>query len=157
MDKDGTFSTKGQVVHFGYKDHIKVDVEHHLIRKIETTTAKDHDNTVDLFDKKDKVGYRDKGYFGTSLPKGVVDKTMQRAVRGHKLNGGQQKRNLSISRIRSAVERPFGVIKRVFHGERTYVKTLERVSIKEMFKAFAYNLYYLFTLERKRLANAIDG
>jgi len=157
MDKDGTFSTKGQVVHFGYKDHIKIDVEHHLIRKIETTTAKDHDNTVDLFDKDDEVGYRDKGYFGTSLPKGVVDKTMQRAVRGHKLNGGQQKRNLSISRIRSAVERPFSVIKRVFHGERTHVKTLERVGIKEMFKAFSYNLYHLFTLERRRLANAING
>jgi IS5 family transposase len=157
MDKDGTYAKKGEVIHFGYKDHIKVDVKHHLIRKIETTTAKNHDNTVNLIDKKDEVGYRDRGYFGTPLPEGVVDKTMQRAVRGRKLNGGQQKRNLSISKIRAAVERPFGVIKRVFHGDRTYVKTLERVRIKEMFKAFAYNLYQLFTLERKRLANAING
>lgn len=157
MDKDGTYAKKGEVIHFGYKDHIKVDVKHHLIRKIETTTAKNHDNTVNLIDKIDGVGYRDRGYFGTSLPEGVIDKTMQRAVRGRKLNGGQQKRNLSISKIRAAVERPFGVIKRVFHGDRTHVKTLERVSIKEMFKAFAYNLYHLFTLERRRLANAING
>lgn len=157
IDKDGSYAVKGNVVHFGYKDHIKVDVQHHLIREIQTTTAKDHDNTVNLINENDGVGYRDRGYFGTPLPEGVIDKTMQRAVRGRKLNGGQQKRNLSISRIRCAVERPFGVIKRVFHGDRTHVKTLERVSIKEMFKAFAYNLYHLFTLERRRLANAING
>ena len=157
MDKEGTYAKKGDEIHFGYKDHIKIDVKYNLIRKIETTTARDHDNTVNLIDKTDGTGYRDRGYFGTPLPEGVDDRTMQRAVRGRKLNGGQQKRNLSISRIRAAVERPFGVIKRVFHGDRTYVKTLERVSIKEMFKAFAYNLYHLFTLERRRLANAING
>ncbi|MBI4148342.1 hypothetical protein HY490_03570, partial [Candidatus Woesearchaeota archaeon] len=27
-------------------------------------------------------------------PRGIVDKTMQRAVRGHKLNGGQHQRTL---------------------------------------------------------------
>lgn len=91
------------------------------------------------------------------MPKGVTNKTMQRAVRGRKLNGGQQRRNKAISRIRSPGERPFSVIKRAFHGDRTYVKTLERVSIKEMFKAFAYDLYQLFTLKRKRIAKAIDG
>lgn len=157
MDKDGTFAKKGQEIHFGYKDHIKIDVKHNLIREIETTTARNHDNTVNLIKETDDTGYRDKGYFGSPLPRGVEDKTMQRTVRGHKLNGGEQKRNRSISRIRAVVERPFGVIKRVFRGDRTYVKTLERVSIKEMFKAFAYNLYHLFTLERRRLANAIDG
>jgi IS5 family transposase len=157
MDRDGTYSVKGGNVHFGYKDHIKVDVEHGLIRSIEITTASQHDNTVNLVDKGDDTAYRDRGYFGTSVPKGVEDKTMQRAVRGRKLNGGQQRRNRAISRIRAPGERPFSVTKRVFHGDRTYVKTLERVSVKEMFKAFAYDLYQLFTLERKRLAKAIDG
>jgi IS5 family transposase len=156
MDKDGTYSVKGNTIHYGYKDHIKMDVAHHLIRNIETTTASQHDNTVNLVKKGDGVAYRDKGYFGTPLPEDVGDKTMQRAVRGKKLNGGQQLRNKSISRIRSIGERPMAVIKRVFHGDRTFVKTLERVSIKEIFKAFAYNLYQLFTLEKKRLANAID-
>lgn len=156
MDKDGTFVKKGQNVHYGYKNHIKIDVKNHLIRSIETTTASQHDNTINLVVKKDEIAYRDKGYFGTPVPKGVKDKTMQRGVRGHKLNGGQQKRNKAISRIRAPGERPFSVIKRTFHGERTNVKTLPRVSIKEIFKAFAYNLYQLFTLERKRLAKAIS-
>ena len=157
MDKDGTYAVKGGNVHFGYKSHIKVDVEYGLIRSVDTTTASQHDNTVNLVKKRDKIAYRDRGYFGTAVPKGVTNKTMQRAVRGRKLNGGQQRRNKAISRIRSPGERPFSVMKRAFHGDRTYVKTLERVSIKEMFKAFAYDLYQLFTLKRKRIAKAIDG
>ena len=155
MDQDGTFAKKGENVHFGYKTHVKTDVEFHLIRSIETTTASQHDCTVNLVRKNDGIAYRDRGYFGTDLPGNVEDKTMQRAVRGRKLNGGQQRRNRAISRIRSPGERPFSVIKRTFHGDRTFVKTLPRVSIKEIFKAFAYNLYQMVTLERKRLANAI--
>lgn len=157
MDWDGTYAKKGDSVHFGYKDHVKTDVEFHLIRSIETTTASRHDSKVKLVGQGDGAAYRDRGYFGTKLPTNVEDKTMQKAVRGRKLNGGQQRRNKSISKIRSPGERPFSVIKRTFHGDRTFVKTLPRVSIKERFKAFAYNLYQMVTLERKRIANAIAG
>ncbi len=76
---------------------------------------------------------------------------MKRATRARKLNGGEQKRNKWISRRRSPGERPFAVIKRVFHGSHTFVKTLQRVRIKEMFKCMAYNLYQLVTLERRRM------
>jgi len=157
MDRDGTFTKKCDVVYYGYKDHIKIDVAHHLIREIETTTASWHDCRINLVREDDEAAFRDRGYFGTSLPPGVEDRTMQRAVRGRKLNGGQQRRNRAISRIRAPGERPFSVIKRVFHGGHTFVKKLERVRIKEVFKAFGYNLYQLFTLERKRLAAAIEG
>ena len=83
--------------------------------------------------------------------------TMKRGTKAGKLNGGEQKRNKMISKIRAPGERPIGVIKRVFHGGRTLVKTLKRVSIKEMFKAFGFNLYQLVTLERKKLARALDN
>ena len=66
------------------------------------------------------------------------------------------KRNKAISRIRSPGERPFAVIKRVFHGGETLVKTLGRVAIKEVFKAFSFNLYQLVTLKRKELAVAMQ-
>lgn len=149
IDKDGSFAIKSGQVHYGYKNHVKLDVEHHLIREIETTSASPHDATINLVKEGDGTAYRDKGYFGTPLPKGVTDKTMKRATRGRKLNGGEQLRNKAISRIRAPGERPFGVIKRVFNGGRTLVKTIARVSIKEMFKAFAYDLYQLFTIQRK--------
>lgn len=150
IDRDATFSVKHGQVHFGYKNHVKSDADNHLILDYEVTTASLHDNKVDLVKEGDKAAFRDKGYFGKKLnAKSVEDKTMKRGTRGRKLNGGEQKRNKSISRIRSVGERPFAVIKRVFRGGETKVKTLERVSIKEMFKCFAYNLYQLVTLDMK--------
>jgi IS5 family transposase len=156
IDKDGSFSVKHGQVHYGYKSHIKIDVDRHLIRDIKVTTASVHDGDVDLIEEGDQAAYRDKGYFGKHLRvAGVADKTMKRAVRGRKLNGGEQKRNKAISRIRAPGERPFSVIKRVFKGDRTQVKTLERVRVKEMFKCFGYDLYQLVTLDRRRLAVAM--
>lgn len=156
MDKDGTFSVKHGQVHFGYKSHIKADVDHGLIRSYDVTTASLHDNEIDLIKDKDIAAYRDKGYFVKELKsKKVIDKTMDRAVRSKELNGRQQKRNKAISKIKGPGERPWSVMKRVFDGGRTLVKTLGRVSIKEMFKCFAYNLYQLVTLERKKLAAAM--
>jgi len=156
IDKDSGFSVKHGQIHYGYKSHIKVDVAYHLIRDLEVTAANLHDGDVDLVKEGDQVVYRDKGYFGKELEVvGVVDKTMKRSVRGRKLNGGEQKRNKVIGRVRAPGERPFSVIKRVFHGDRTSVKTLERVRVKEMFKCFAYDLYQLVTLDRRRLAVAM--
>ena len=156
IDRDSSFSVKHGQVHYGYKSHIKLDVDNHLIREVEVTTASLHDGEIDLVEEGDKIAYRDKGYFGKKLKaEDVDDKTMKRATRKRKLNGGEQKRNKAISRIRAPGERPFGVIKRVFNGYRASVKTLERVSIKEMLKCFAYNLYQLVTLERKKLAIAL--
>ena len=156
MDQDGGFSVKQGQVHYGYKSHIKVDVDHHLIRDLVVTPANVHDSDVNLVTVGDRAVYRDKGYFGkrVDIP-GVVDKTMKRAVRGRRLNGGEQRRNRAIGRVRAPGERPFSVIKRVFHGDRIGVKTCERVRVKEMFKCFAYDVYQLVTLERKRLAVAM--
>lgn len=158
IDKDASFSVKHGQVHYGYKNHIKLDVDNHLIRELEVTTASLHDGEIDLVEKGDKSAYRDKGYFGKKLnAKNVEDMTMKRGTRGGKLNGGEQKRNKMISKIRAPGERPFAVIKRVFNGGRTLVKRLERVRIKEVFKCFAFDLYQLVTLERKKIAIAINN
>jgi len=63
MDKDGSFSVKHGQVHYGYKSHIKLDVDHHLIRRVTVTTASVHDSEVDL-SQRDEVVYRDKGTLG---------------------------------------------------------------------------------------------
>jgi len=153
MDRDGTFTAKNNQVVYGYKNHVKTCKDHHLIRDFAVTTAKTHDGEVDLVLEGDVAAYRDKGYFGKQLQTpNIQDETMLRGTRKHRLNGGQQKRNKKISKIRSPGERPFAVIKRVFHGSHTCVKTLARVHIKEMFKCFAFNLYQLVTLKRKTLS-----
>lgn len=156
IDKDGTFSVKHGQVHFGYKNHIKLDVGNTLIREYQVTTASLHDGEIDLVEDGDTIAYRDKGYHGKILhAKNVIDKTMKRGAREHPLCNKEIKRNRLISSIRSPGERSFSVIKKVFHGGMTRVKTLVRVSIKEMFNCFAFNLYQLVTLRRKRLARAL--
>lgn len=152
IDRDGSFSIKNGQVHYGYKNHMKVDIDHHLIRDYDVSTASLHDGEIDLVCDGDIAAFRDKGYFGKQLSAiNVEDKTMKRATRARKLNGGEQLRNKAISRIRCQGERPYSVMKRTFHGERTNVKTLERVVMKELFKCFAYNLYQLVTLQRKEI------
>ena len=155
IDRDATFSVKHGQVHYGYKAHVKIDVDNGLIRAVETSTASLHDSQVNLVKKADKAAYRDKGYVGTPVPEGVEDKTMKKATKSRKLNGGELKRNRAISTVRAPGERPFAVIKRVFHNGRTLVKTLVRVAIKEVFKAFSFNMYQLVTLKRHELAAAM--
>ena len=154
MDKNGTYTVKHGQVHYGYKLHAKSDVKHSLIREILTTTAKDNDGTINLVKTDDGKAYRDKGYCFTPLPDGVKDMTMQRATREHPLSEREEERNKKISKRRSPGERPFAVVKEVFHGGVTYVTTLARVHIKNVFTCFAYNLYQLVTLHRRYLATA---
>lgn len=148
MDKDGSFSVKHGQIHYGYKSHIKLDVDQHLIRDFDVTTASVHDSDIDLA-KSDEVIYRDKAFTGKQT-KAKGNGSMKRGI----LTPREKLRNKRICRIRAPGERPFSVIKRVFKGDRTQVKTLERVEIKEMFKCFGYNLYQLVTLERKRVSGS---
>ncbi len=56
--KDGSWTKKGTKSSFGFKLHIKPDVDLGLIRDLETTTASVHDSQVDL-SRKGEVVYRD--------------------------------------------------------------------------------------------------
>ncbi|MBI2669223.1 hypothetical protein HYX14_05255 [Candidatus Woesearchaeota archaeon] len=80
---------------------------------------------------------------------------MVKVGRGQELTLREIERNKKISHVRAPGERPFSVMKRIFHGGRTFVKTLHRVSIKEMFRCFAFDLYQLVTLRRRELAKAL--
>ena len=149
IDKDATFSVKNNQVHFGYKNHIKIDMNYHLIREHLTTTASLFDGEIDLGKGKEVI-YRDRAYTGKDTnAKGNA------SMRRGNLTPKEKHRNQRISKKRVPGERPFAVIKNVFNGTRTRVKNLVRVNIKEMFKCFAFNLYQLVTLERKKLAIAI--
>jgi transposase, IS5 family len=143
--KDGTWAKKGKKSYFGYKLHENVDTQYGLIRAIETTTASVHDSQVDLSREGETI-YRDKGYFGASARGKSV--TMWRATRGHPLSSWDRRRNLQISRIRAPGERPFSVIKTVFKAAHVLVTTAERVHVKMIFTAIAYNLCQLKTLSK---------
>ena len=141
--RDGAWAKKGSKSSFGYKLHTKSDVDRGLIRELETTPANVHDSRVDL-SVEGEVVYRDKGYFGVE-PRGY-DATMRRGVRGHPLSIRDRLRNRRINRRRAPGERPFAVIKRVFHAGHVLVTTVRRVHVKMVFACLCFNLVQLGTL-----------
>ena len=147
--RDGTWAKKGNETHFGYKLHQKTDIDYCLIREIETSTASLHDSQVDL-SVEGEVVIRDRGYFGVKA-KGI-DFTMKRRTSDKPLDMLNKERNRLISILRSPGERPHAVIKRVFGAGRVLVTTIQRVHVKMMVTAFAFNLYQLCTL---KIANVI--
>lgn len=144
--KDGTWVKKGSKSYFGYKLHTKLDMEHGLIRELETTTASTHDSQVDL-SKKGEVAYRDRGYHG-AVARGY-SATMKRGARDHPLGIMDKLRNLRISKKRAPVERHYAVIKRIFKAGHVLVTTVPRVNVKMIFTAFGFDLYQLFTLRKQ--------
>ena len=144
--RNKTWAAKGSKSEFGYKLHSLIDKEYQFVRRFDTSTASLHDNQVDLSQKGETV-YRDKGYFG-SIPFASIDKTMKRSVRGKPISTKDKMRNRAISRVRSLVERPFTVIKRVFHAGHVMVTTHLRVHAKNLFACFSYNLFNLVTVQK---------
>ena len=144
--RDGNWARNGTKSEFGYKFHSLIEKEYYFIRRFDTSTASLHDSQVDLSQKGETV-YRDKGYFGT-VPFASMDKTMNRSVRGKPISTKDKRRNRAISRTRSLVERPFAVIKRVFHAGHVMVTIHLRVHAKNLFACFSYNLFKLVTVQK---------
>jgi len=145
-NKDGDWTKKGGKFHYGYKLHSKFDIDYGLIRKIETIPASVHDSQVDLT-KPGEVAYRDRGYFGA--PCKGYNATMNRATRGHPLNIREKMGNKRITRKRAPGERPFAVIKNIFHNGHVKVTTTLRTHIKNIITCLCYNLMQLNTLKQK--------
>ena len=141
--RDGTWTKKGSKSYYGYKLHSKEDTDRGLVRDLGVSTASLHDSQVDL-SQPGEVVYRDRGYFGVE-PRGY-DGTMRRAVRGHPLGIRDKLRNKRINRKRAPGERPYAVIKRIFHAGHVLVTTLARVRVKMVFACLCYNLLQLNTL-----------
>jgi IS5 family transposase len=145
---EGSWAKKGVKSFFGYKGHILIDTENHLIRDVETTTASVHDSRVDL-GIEGIPRYADKGYDGAKTQ--GYDAAMKKATRGHKLGIRDILRNKRISKKRSHIERCFAIMKRAHKAGHVLVTTVARAGMKFMMSAFVYNLVQLRHLANKTL------
>jgi len=141
--RDGNWAKRLRKLVFGYKVHVKSDLELGLIRAVEATSASVHDSRVDLSELGEVV-YRDKGYFGV-VPRGW-NATMRRGVRGRPLGALDRLRNARIGSKRRPIERVFAVLKRVFWSGHVLVTTVDRVRVKMVFSCFCFNLLRLGSL-----------
>ncbi|MBU4547512.1 MAG: hypothetical protein KKA38_07280 [Euryarchaeota archaeon] len=113
---------------------------------METTTASVQDSQVDLT-KPGEVSYRDKAYSFAKCR--GFNAAMKRAVRDHPLKIRNKLRNKWIAKKRVPGERPFAVIKNVFKTAHTLLTAIPRVSVKNMFSGFDFNLFHLNTLKKQ--------
>ena len=135
--RDGSWTKKNGKSIFGFKSHTKMQKGSKFIEEVAVTTAKVHDNNIDLANENDVI-YRDRGYSGSNT-KAKGDATMKLG----KLNIRQKLRNKRIAKQRAEGEHPYGTIHRSFKGGRTKLTTIPRVFVQQVFVCIAYNLHRL--------------
>lgn len=136
--KDGSWTKKNGKSIFGFKSHTKMQKGSKFIEEVAVTTAKVHDNNIDLADEDDII-YRDKGYTGTKT-KAKGDGTM---LKRKNSTIREKLRNIRIQKKRAEGEHPYGTIKRSFKGGFTKLTTIPRVFVQQVFVCIAYNVHRL--------------
>jgi IS5 family transposase len=145
---------KGNQYYFGAKAHIGVDSKKGIVHSVCTSAASVHDKHMlpDLLHGEEKKVWGDGGYQGQTeaiheaAPQ-AQDMTNRRVKTKQGVDEEQKRKNRTKSRVRSKVEWPFRILKRVFG----YTKVRYRRIVKNHhwhLAAFALvNLY----MNRKRL------
>jgi len=117
-DVDARWVQKNNVNHYGYKNHVNVDVAHKFIRHWSVTDAARHDSQVftELIDEDNTCAdfYADSAYWSEGKLEvldewGLRPRIQRKGVRGRPLSKREQQGNRTRSRVRSRVEHVFGI------------------------------------------------
>jgi IS5 family transposase len=136
-DVDARWTKKNNVVHFGYKNHVKIDAGSKLITGYLITNASKHDSQVldELLDvNKDKGEdlYADSAYGGEKQDEIIKAKQMNNKVgeQGYKnnpLTDLQKASNKEKSKTRARVEHVFGFMEMSMNGMYLQVIGIKRI------------------------------
>jgi len=114
-DCDARWTKKNNEVHYGYKNHAKVDAKSKLVSAYATTPASVHDSQVleELVDEDDEAVFADSAYQSESSEEFLLEKNCQnfilfKATRNHPLSEEENLTNKMRSRIRVRCEHLFG-------------------------------------------------
>jgi IS5 family transposase len=157
-DVDARWTRKNEQTFYGYKNHLKVNIQTKLIESAVVTAASVHDSQAveSLVQARDVVMYGDSAYAGAPLTEqlarqGVDTVVVQKASRGHALNEADKEDNRTISRTRARVEHVFAVMSgqagRIF---QRYVG-MARNQAATMLLNLCYNLQRYETILRLKL------
>ena len=117
-DTDARWTKKNGENHFGYKNHIEIDVKYKLIRKYAVTDAATHDSHVfeELLDKRNSSkdvwtdsAYRSPERLAYLKQHGFREHMQRKGCRYKKLTEREKSGNYTRSKTRSRVEHVFGV------------------------------------------------
>ena len=157
IDTDAHSTVKRGKKYFGYKGHIGTDLGSKLVRKRKMTSAQPHDSQVtgELLSGDGQAVFGDSAY-GKIADKqkarkeGVYYGMLDKGTRRKGLSPSQKKRNKKKSKVRSAVEHPFGYMKEKLGYKQCVAKNLRRNSFLFDMNCIMYNIFragYLLSLE----------
>jgi len=116
-DVDARWTKKGQEVHYGYKDHVKVDAGTKLIESYEVTDAAVHDSQMleTLVSEGDGSVHADSAYRSEEIETKLAEKKIESQIcekgyRNRPLTEEQKTSNREKSKIRSRIEHVFGYV-----------------------------------------------
>ncbi|MDR0474641.1 MAG: IS5 family transposase [Treponema sp.] len=145
-DTDARWAVKNKEVHYGYKDHIKMDKKSKIITKFEVISAQAHDSyeLENLIEPgKDRRLYGDGAYTGEGaqecIPENVQNRIHEKGYRNRPLTKTQERNNTAKSRIRARVEHVFGRMQQ-FGGITIRAIGVTRAKIQIRLLNMAYNL-----------------
>ena len=147
---------KGNQWHFGMKVHVGTDVRgvvHHV--SVTDAAQADINQLPDLLRGDESVLYGDKGYWSerdrVELESvGVKYRVNRRGTKKNPLTEAWKEINRSRSRVRSRVEHPFHVVKRLWGFTKVRYRGLRKNAVRAYAALALANLY----LVRKRLMSA---
>jgi transposase, IS5 family len=157
-DTDSRWTKKNGEKHYGYKNHISVDVEHGLIREYEVTSASVHDSQVieELLDEEneDKEVWADSAYRSEKIEeivktKGFVSEIHERSYRNQPLSEEQNAKNQKKSKTRARVEHVFGSWVNEMGGKLMRLIGKERISAAIGMKNLTFNMKRYAHLQAK--------
>lgn len=160
-DLDARWTKKNHETHYGYKDHVKVDVRDKLILKAIVTAASVHDSQAldELIEPGDRVVYADSAYCGAPIEAALAAKKVEpqineKGTRGHRLTDEQKARNREKSRTRSRVEHVFAQMSGSMKALYQRCIGLRRNAACLMLTNLVYNMLRFEQIKRLKLQAA---
>jgi IS5 family transposase len=162
-DTDANWLKKNGKNHFGYKNHIKIDLGSKLITEYQVTPASVHDSGAldDLLNESDegKPLWGDSAYTGARCAKIIrkykmKNRTHKKGCRYQKLSEYQKKQNRKKSKVRARVEHVFGFMYQNLNGSSFFRYIgLDRIASSIGLQNIVYNLFRsIFLIEARGMS-----
>ena len=158
-DVEARWTKKGAEVHYGYKNHVKVDAKTKLIEEYRLTDAAVHDSQMiqPLVKEGDGQVHGDSAYRSEEIETDLAQKKIESQIcekgkRNHPLTEEQRASNREKSKIRSRVEHVFGFVTNSMADYYMEYIGKRRVSQAVSLLNLIYNMARYEQIHRLRLA-----
>lgn len=148
-DLDARWTKKNEVTYYGYKNHVRADMDSLLITDYAVTDASVHDSQVlsELIDEENRGEslFGDSAFKSTAIDErlaelGIHNFIHEKGVRNRPLSELQKGINRLKSRIRCTIEHIFGCVQNSMGGPELEYIGLARISTGIGLSNLAYNL-----------------